>query len=443
MIEADIIIKADHVLTMDSGLTVIEKGAVAIKGGRIAAVGPGEDILEKYCSRKIIGGDGFVAFPGLVNTHTHSPMVFFRGFADDLPLKVWLEEHIWPAENQWLSAEFVGDAVELACLEMLKAGITLFNDMYFYGNAIASTAKRIGMRAVVGSGIVDFPSRTANNADEYLSNADAFIRTWKEDGLITPCVAPHSPYACSPDTLRRAKKLSEEHSVPVHIHLSETEWEVGELMTRYRARPVAFLDSLGFLDETVTAAHCIWVENEEIETLAKRRVGVSHCIESNLKLASGFAPVVSMLAKGVRVTFGTDGAASNNDLNILGEMATAAKVHKALTKDPTALNARQVMLMATRWGAESLRLGGITGSIGEGKAADIVIADMRKSHLTPLYDVYSHIVYSMSAADIDTVIVNGSVVLDRRTLTTADEAEIMDKAFEWGKRIRDSRSKHP
>jgi 5-methylthioadenosine/S-adenosylhomocysteine deaminase len=298
------------------------------------------------------------------------------------------------------------------------------------------------MRAIVGAGILDFPSRTANSPDEYLANAASFIRDWKGDGLITPCVAPHSAYACSPDTLRRAKALSEEYSVPIHIHLSETEWEVGELLARYKTRPVTFLDSLGFLDETVTAAHCIWVEDEEIEILAKRRVGVSHCMESNLKLASGFAPVVSMLTEGVRVTFGTDGAASNNDLNILSEMATTAKVHKALTRDPTVLNSRQVMLMATRWGAEAVGLGKITGSIEEGKAADVVVADMRKPHLTPLYDVYSHIVYSMNAADIDTVIVNGAVVLDRRELTTADETEIMKRAFEWGKRIGDSRPKH-
>jgi 5-methylthioadenosine/S-adenosylhomocysteine deaminase len=440
LVEADIIIKADHVLTMDSGLTVVENGAVAIKDGRIAAVGRAGDIGKKYSSKKIIGGDGFAAFPGLVNTHTHSPMVFFRGLADDLPLKNWLEEHIWPAENTWLSPEFVEDAVRLACLEMIKAGITVFNDMYFYGDAIARTAKKIGLRAVVGAGILDFPTRTASSPDEYLANAASFIKDWKGDGLITPCVAPHSPYSCSPDTLRRAKALSEEYSVPIHIHLSETEWEVAELMARYRARPVTFLDSLGFLDETVTAAHCIWVEDEEIETLAKRRVSVSHCMESNLKLASGFAPVVSMLAEGVRVTFGTDGAASNNDLNLLSEMATTAKVHKALTKDPTVLNARQVMLMATKWGAEALGLEKIAGSIEEGKAADVVVADMKKPHLTPLYDVYSHIVYSMNAADIDTVVITGDVVLERRELTTADETEIMKKAFEWGKRIGLSKS---
>ncbi len=432
---ADIIIRADQVLTMDDSLTVLEDAALAVIGEKIAAVGPADEVLGKYESTSVIGGTGFIAFPGLVNTHTHSPMVYFRGLADDLPLKDWLEGHIWPAEEKWLGPEFVGDAVELACLEMIKSGITVFNDMYFYGDRIAAAAKKIGMRAVVGAGILDFPTRTAQTPAEYLAKAESFINDWKGDEFITPCVAPHSPYACSPETLQKAKKLSEAHGVPLHMHISETEWEVAQIMAMHRNRPVTFLDSLGFLDETVTAAHCIWVEDEEIGILAKKRVAVSHCMESNLKLASGFAPVVSMLAEGIRVTFGTDGAASNNDLNMLSEMSTTAKVHKALSKDPTVLNARQVLLMATRLGAGSLGLGGKAGSIEAGKAADIVLADVRKPHLTPMYDVFSHIVYSMSAADIDTVIINGRVVLHNRSLATGDETEIMHKAASWGKKI--------
>jgi 5-methylthioadenosine/S-adenosylhomocysteine deaminase len=432
---ADIIIRADRILTMDRDLTVMEDAAVAVAGEKIAAVGPADTILERYASEKMIGGTGFVAFPGLVNTHTHSPMVYFRGLADDLPLKDWLEKHIWPAEEKWLAPEFVGDAAELACLEMIKSGITAFNDMYFYGDRIAAAAKKIGMRAVVGAGILDFPTRTAQTPAQYLEKAESFIRDWKSDVHITPCVAPHSAYACGPDTLRKAKALSEAHGVPLHIHISETEWEVAQLMARHRARPVTFLDSLGFLDKTVTAAHCIWVEDEEIEVLAKRQVTVAHCMESNLKLASGFAPVVTMLAEGIKVTFGTDGAASNNDLSILSEMSTTAKVHKALAKDPTVLDARQVTLMATRWGAEALGLGGKAGSIEEGKDADIVLADTRKPHLAPMYDLYSHLVYSMNSADIDTVLINGKIVLQNRRLITGDEEEIMKKAVAWGKKI--------
>ncbi|MDA8433666.1 MAG: amidohydrolase [Nitrospiraceae bacterium] len=433
---ADIIIRADHILTMDDDLAVIETGAVAVKDGRIAAAGPADEIVARYESPKVIGGKGFVAFPGLVNTHTHSPMVYFRGLADDLPLKEWLEKHVWPAEEKWLSPEFVGDAVELACLEMIKSGITAFNDMYFYGDRIAATAKEIGMRAVVGAGILDFPTRTAQTPAEYLEKAESFIRDWKGDGFITPCVAPHSAYACSPDTLRKAKTLSEAHGVPLHIHISETEWEVAHLMALHRTRPVTFLDSIGFLDKSVTAAHCVWIEDEEIDILAKKGVAVSHCVESNLKLASGFAPVVPMLAEGIRVTFGTDGAASNNDLSLLSEMGTAAKVHKALAKDPTALGARQVALMATRWGAEALGMGDRTGSIQQGKDADIVLADIRKPHLAPMYDVYSHLVYSMNAADIDTVIVGGKIILQGRRLLSGDEDEILRKASSWCEKIR-------
>lgn len=438
MTNADIIIRADFVLTMDTALSVIEDGAIAVKNGKIISVGGAGDILGNYESQKIIGGRGFIAFPGLVNTHTHSPMVYFRGLADDIPLKEWLERYIWPAEEKWLSPAFVSDAVELACLEMLKAGITLFNDMYFYGDEIAAAAKRMGMRAVVGAGILDFPTRTAGTIEEYFLNAEAMIKKWKGDEYITPCIAPHSPYTCSPDTLKKVRAMADKYRVPVHIHLSETQWEVGELMTRYHKRPVAHLDSLGFLDETLLAAHCIWIEDEEITLLSEKKVNVSHCMESNLKLASGFAPVATMLAEGIKVTFGTDGAASNNDLNILGEMSTTAKVHKALANDPTVLNSRTVLLMATRWGAEALGLGNICGSIEEGKSADIVIADMRKPHLTPMYDVYSHIVHAMNSADISTVIVNGRILLEERKSTTGDETEIMHKAAEWGKRIKSS-----
>lgn len=436
----DLIVKADYVLTMDQDLAVIEGGAIAIKDKQIVAVDTAEQITQRYAAPRIISGEGTVAFPGLINTHTHAAMVYFRGLADDLPLKVWLEEHIWPAEAKWLSPEFVGDAVELACLEMLKAGITAYADMYFFGNAVARSTRKIGMRAVVGSGVVDFPSATGTNADDYLANADRFIREWKGDDLIVPSIADHSAYACSPETLKKSKALADQHDVILQIHLSETGWEVNEMLSRYGRRPVAHLDSLGLLDERLIAAHCVWLEPDEIDLLAGSKTNVSHCIESNLKLASGIAPVVKMLQSGVNVSFGTDGAASNNNLSILSEMSTAAKVHKAVAGDPTALSAKQAMLMATRRGAEALGLGSLCGSIEPGKAADIVIADLRKPHLIPLYDIYSHLVYSMNAADIDTVLVAGRVVIEHGVLTTVDEAEIIAKATVWSGRIREGHS---
>jgi 5-methylthioadenosine/S-adenosylhomocysteine deaminase len=379
--KADIVVKADYVLKMDRDLTLIRNGAIAVKDKKIVWVGPAEEVAEKYTSDTIIGGEGKVAFPGLVNTHTHAAMVYFRGLADDLPLKVWLEEHIWPAEEKWLSPEFVGDAVELACLEMLKAGITVYNDMYFFGDAIAKATKRAGMRAVVGVGILDLPSKSARTTEEYFVNAESFVGSWKGDELITPCIAPHAPYTCGPETLRKAKALAEKSGLPLHIHISETQWEVNEILSAYGKRPVDYLDSLGVLDNTVLAAHCIWLEDNEIELLAKRGVGVSHCMESNLKLASGFAPVAAMLSEGVKVTFGTDGAASNNDLNIFSEMSTTAKVHKALTRIPPSLM-QDGFLDGNEVGAEAMdwkRCRQSRGRQGSGYCA----ADLRKPHLVP------------------------------------------------------------
>ncbi len=437
MTNVDHIICGDYVLLMDEALTLIEKGALAVQGKDILEVGPSDDILKKYTSSQIIRGEGRVVMPGLINTHTHAAMVYFRGIADDLPLTEWLNNHIWPAENRWLSPEFISDAVELACLEMLKGGITTYNDMYFFEDAAGEACKKMGMRAVLGSGILDFPTVSAKSADEYLDNAERLVLKWKDDELITACIAPHALYTCGTDTLKKSKARAEKLSAPIHIHLSETEWEVGEIRSRYNARPVEYLAEIGFLDETVSAAHCIWLDSREIELLARHRVGVAHCIESNLKLASGFAPVADMLSAGVRVSFGTDGAASNNDLNILSEMSTAAKIHKALSKNPTVLDARTAVLMATRWGAEILGLGDKVGSLEKGKRADIISMNLRKPHLTPLYNIYSHIVYTALASDVEMVMVNGRIVVNSGKLTSADEEAILSKAEEWYGKIRD------
>ncbi|MFZ6016402.1 MAG: amidohydrolase family protein [Nitrospirota bacterium] len=436
MNKADYIIRADYVLPMDRELSVINKGAVAVEGRDISDVGTFEEVSKRYSSENIISGEGKVVFPGLINTHTHAAMVYFRGLADDLPLKVWLEEHMWPAESKWLSPEFIFDAVELACLEMLKGGITTYNDMYFYEDAAGEATKRIGMRAVLGVGILDFPTKSASTVDEYFANAESFIRDWKGDELITPCIAPHALYTCGPETLKRARRVADKYNIPIHIHLSETKWDVNEIKSKHGKSPVEYLDSLGFLDERVLAAHCVWLTEREIELLSQRKVGVSHCIESNLKLASGIAPVVKMLNAGVEVTFGTDSAASNNDLNLLSEMSVAAKLHKAISEDPTALSAKTVLLMATRWGAEVLGLLGITGSLEKGKSADLVMADLNKPHLIPIYDIYSHIIYAMRPSDVQMVMVNGKIVVNNGRLYTMDEEKILAKAREWQKKIR-------
>jgi 5-methylthioadenosine/S-adenosylhomocysteine deaminase len=429
------IISADYVLPMDEELSVISGGAVAVSGGEVAAVGPEAEIVAAFDAARRIDAPCSVLLPGLVNTHTHVPMVYFRGMADDIPLKAWLENHIWPAEGAWLGDDFCGDAAELACLEMLKAGVTCYNDMYFFGDAIARATKKIGMRGVVGAGILDFPSRSGSNTGDYLANAETLINDWKGDDLIVPCVAPHAPYTCCPESMTKARLLAEKHDVPLHAHLSETAWEVGEILSRYGKTPIELLDSIGFLSEHVVAAHCVHPTEAEIGILAKRRVGVAHCIESNLKLASGIAPVAKMLASGVRVTFGTDGAASNNDLSIFSEMSTAAKVHKAVAGDPTVLDSRTVLAMATRWGAEALGLGRVTGSLEPGKSADMIIVGLNRPHLVPLYDIYSHLAYAVNAADVNTVMVAGRIVVENRGLLTADEGEIIEKAGMWREKI--------
>jgi 5-methylthioadenosine/S-adenosylhomocysteine deaminase len=435
MQDIDYIVHADYVLPMNEDLAVIKDGAVAVLGNRILRVGSSQEISNLYNPRVRIDGKHKVVFPGLINTHTHAAMVFFRGIADDLPLKEWLENHIWPLENKWLSRDFISDAVGLACLEMLKGGVTTYNDMYFYEDAAGKATKKIGMRAVLGAGILDFPTKSARTSQECFANAESFIKDWRGDNLITPCIAPHSLYTCGTETLKKARRIADKYDVPIQVHLSETKWEVEEIRKRHGTMPVEYLESLGFLDDKVLAVHCVWLAGHEIDIFAKRRVGVSHCIESNLKLSAGIAPVVSMLKAGVKVTFGTDGAASNNDLNVLSEMSTAAKIHKAVSEDPTALDARTALLMATRWGAEVSGLGNITGSIEEGKAADLVMADLNKPHLMPLYNIYSHIVYSMRPSDVEMVMVDGKVVINGGKLTTADESEILQKTRHWSEKI--------
>ncbi|GBE01161.1 5-methylthioadenosine/S-adenosylhomocysteine deaminase [bacterium BMS3Abin08] len=432
---ADLIIKGEYILTMTGGESLIINGALAVRDKRILAVGREEEINSAYTADDTIGGKGKAVMPGFVNTHTHAAMVYFRGMADDLPLKVWLEEYIWPAEAKWLGEEFVGDATELACLEMIKAGITLYNDMYFFEDASAEAVGRAGMRAVLASGILDFPSAAAGTRKEYLERAEEFILRWRDDDLITPAIAPHAPYTCSPDTYAMALEMARKYDTPVHTHLCETEWEVEEIRKRYGRTPIEHLDAHGLLSGRMLAAHVVCPAEGEIEILAERGVSVSHCLESNLKLASGIAPVVRMLNSGVNVTFGTDGAASNNDLDIMSEMSTAAKLHKAVSGDPTALSARTALMMATRWGAEALGLGDRVGSIQAGKLADLIVIDINKPHLIPIYDIYSHLVYSARSSDVEDVIINGKLVLNGRKTTTLSAEAVFSKARQWKDRI--------
>ena len=436
MEKVDHILKAGYVLTMEDSYEIIEDGAVAVKGNKIADVGTAVEIEKNYRSKNVVADRNAIIMPGLVNTHTHAPMVYFRGMADDLPLKEWLEKHIWPAEEKWLGPEFVRDASELACLEMLKAGITTYSDMYFFEEASAEAVHALGIRAVLGAGILDLPSVAAKTLDEYFDKAETFIQQFRDDPLVVPSIAPHAPYTCGPETYRRAASLAEKYDIRLHTHLSETEWEVQEVKKRYGLSPVKHMASVGALNDRMLAAHCVWVDDTEIDLLAENNVSVSHCLESNLKLASGIAPVVRMLDAGIRVAFGTDGAASNNDLDIISEMSTAAKLHKTVAGDPTALSARQAVLMATRWGAEALGMGDRLGRIRKGFIADIIMIDLNRSHLTPLYDICSHIAYSVRASDVGYVMVDGKMVVNEGEPVLCSGDEIIAKANRWASKIK-------
>ena len=432
--EVDIIVEARYLLPM-TDTDVISDAAMAVKDGLIVEVGKKEDILSRYEPNNLLGGNNRAVLPGFVNTHTHAAMVYFRGLADDLPLKQWLEEHIWPAESRMLSPEFCRDATELACLEMISSGVTLFNDMYFYEDASAEAIKKAGLRAVLGAGVLDFPTSIAQSTDEYIEKAEQFIKDWIGDELIMPSISPHAPYTCSPETYKKTIDISERYSIPVHTHLSETAWEVQEIKNRYGKTPIEHLESHGLLTERMIAAHVVWPTDREIEILAERGVSVSHCPESNLKLASGISPVYRMLKKGVHVSFGTDGAASNNDLDVLGEASLASKLQKAVAEDPTVLDAKTTLRMATCLGAKALGLSDITGTLEKGKSADFIVIDLDKPHLMPIYDIFSHIVYSARASDVCAVVVKGRVLMNDYEFKTLDKEEVFGKAKRWAMKI--------
>lgn len=434
------ILRAQYLLTMDKNDEVIENGALVVEDGKIKDIGEFSEILKKYkdYSLPIYGNSHSAVMPGFINTHTHAAMVLFRGIADDIPLKQWLTEHIWPREAKFLSPEFVYDGTRLACLEMLKSGTTTFNDMYFFTEAIAKAAKELGIRAVVGQGVLDFPTASGKDADDYLGKAKEFIEKYKGDDLIIPAVAPHAVYTCGRETLLKSKELALKYSVPIHIHLSETFHEVEECIKTHGKRPVKYLKDIGFLEGKITTAHCVWLNDNEIEIMAERNMGVSHCIESNLKLSSGIAPVAKMIKKGIKVSMGTDGAASNNNLDLLEEISIAAKVQKGITTDPTVLDVKTCMKMLTIWAAESLGVEKEVGSIQIGKRADLVVMNLRKPHLQPIYDIYSTIIYSAKASDIENVFVNGIPVILNGKHQFIDEEEIIEKALWWAEKIKNS-----
>ena len=437
-LRADIIIRGGTIVMMDASSRVIENGAVAIKAERIVAVGTTAEITGRYVSARVINAAGKVVMPGLINTHGHVPMVLFRGIADDLVLMDWLQKYIFPAEAKNVDEQFVRWGTRLGCLEMIRGGTTTFVDMYYFEDAIADETARAGMRAVLGETLIDFPAPDNKTWDAGMTYVEKFAARWKGHPLITPAIAPHAPYTVSTDHLKQAHAFSERLGVPLVIHVAEDPAETKTIQERYGASPVAYLDRIGLLDARVIAAHMVWPTSDDIATLAKRSVGVAHCPQSNMKLAAGAAPVPQMLRGGVAVGLGTDGAASNHDLSLWEEIDTAAKLHKLTSKDPTVVNAREALEMATIRGARAIHQEKEIGSLEPGKRADLIIVGMTGVHQTPVYNVYSQLVYATKASDVETVVINGKIVMQNRRVLTIDEYSVRAKANQYRDRIRKS-----
>jgi 5-methylthioadenosine/S-adenosylhomocysteine deaminase len=432
----DLVLRGGTIVTMDPARRVIERGALAIDQGKIVAIGATDEIAMRYEGARVIDATGRLIVPGLVNTHGHAPMTLFRGLADDLALMEWLRNYIFPAEAKLVDAEFVRWGTRLACLEMLLGGTTTYVDMYYFEDVVATETAAAGLRGVLGQTMIDFPAPDFKTWDAVRPACDAYLRKWKGHPLITAALAPHAPYTVSPEHLQEMKALADEHAAPFIIHLAETKNEVDQIREKYQTTPVLHLDRHGLLGPTVIANHVVWPTDEELLLLAKHGVGVAHCPQSNMKLASGIAPVPKMLALKIPVGLGTDGAASNNDLDMWDEVDTAAKLHKLAAGDPTVVPAPVAFAMATIEGARAIHMADRIGSLEVGKLADLAILAVDGPRQTPLFDVYSHLVYTAKAADVRTVVVHGRVTVDDGRVTTLDEDAILAKAREYREKIR-------
>jgi len=434
--QVSLIVTGGIVVTMDTAGRVVPNGAVAIDGTDIVAVDTADSINKQFRGRDTIEVAGQVVLPGLINTHTHAPMVLYRGLADDLALTEWLNKYIFPAEAKTVSPEFVRAGTRLALVEMIQSGTTTFADMYYFEEEVARETKEAGMRGVLGQTVIQFPVADAKTPADALTRAETFISMFKDDPLITPAVAPHALYTLDGPTLKAARDLSRRLNVPTLIHLAETRDEVQTAQERFRSSPVAYLDSLGFLGPGVLAAHGIWVSDSDIATLKARGVGVSHNPESNMKLASGTAPVLAYLRADVAIGLGTDGAASNNDLDMFEAMRVASLLHKQQSMDPRSLNARTALEMATIRGARALGMDRFIGSLDRGKRADLITVSMAGARQTPMYDALSHLVYVSRGDDVQNTIVNGRVLMRGRKMLTLDEAAILTDARAWIEKVR-------
>ena len=428
------------VLTMNRDLTQYSPGAVAVKGDVIIAVGYEDEIKNKYSAQETINCSGKVLMPGLINAHTHVPMTLLRGLADDLRLDVWLMGYMMPVEREFVSPEFVRLGTLLACAEQIRSGITTFNDMYYFEEDVAIAAAEAGMRAVCGQTVMKFPAPDAASYEDSLAMAREFIQRWKDHPLIIPAVAPHAPYTCTAEILRATAELAKEFDVPLHTHLAETAFEVDNMRNDNGMPVVPYVKKQGLLDAKLIAAHCVHVDVGEIRSLQHAGAGISHNPSSNLKLASGFAPIMKMLETGLNVGIGTDGPASNNDLDMFEEVRLAAFVAKAVTNDPTSLPAPRALLMATRLGAQALHIGHLTGSVESGKRADLILVDRSPIHNSPSFkrapdNAYAQIVYASKSTDVSDVMVNGKWLMRDHQLLTLNEDELLAQASQIAKKI--------
>jgi 5-methylthioadenosine/S-adenosylhomocysteine deaminase len=436
---ADWIWTGRYVVTMDPQRRVIDNGAIAIRGERILAAGPKSEIELRYQARQRLDRPDAILAPGLIDTHTHAAMSLFRGIADDLRLQEWLEHYIFPAEARNVTPDFVRWGTRLGCLEMLLSGTTTFTDMYYFEDVVAEATKEAGMRGVLGETIIGFPSPDAKTPTDALAFTDRFLTRFHEDPLIVPAVAPHAIYTNSDETLQACRALANRHGAPLVIHLSETKHENDECLAKRKLTPTQALDALGIFNGRTVAAHAVWVDEADLAILKSRGVGIAHCPSSNMKLASGIAPVTRMLALDLAVGLGPDGpAGSNNDFNMFEEMDLAAKLQKVTTGDPRNLPAEAAVEMATIRGARALGMEKEIGSLESGKRADLISIRLDRPNAVPLYNVYSQMVYALKGSDVEDVMVNGKLLVKDAQPLTLNAAQIEAKALEYRDQVQKS-----
>ena len=436
--KVDLLVTHGTVVTMDEQRRLIQDGAVAVRGDSIVAVGPSADIAAQYDAAKVVDAHGAIVMPGLINGHAHVDMSLFRGMADDLGLDEWLKKYIFPAEARNVTEDFVVWGTRLGVLEMLRGGTTTYADMYYFEDAVARVTKEAGMRGVLGETILDFPAPDNKRVAQALEYTQKFIDHWKGDPLIVAAVAPHSMYTCSEKTLQDAAALARKNHAPILIHIAEAPFELQLSREKYGVTPVAYLGREGILGPDVIGAHCVWVDQADIADMVHYGVGCINNPSSNMKTAAGVSPVPDMLAAGQAVGLATDGAASNNNQDMFEEMDLAAKLQKITRMDSRAMPAQQVVEMATIGGARAIHLEKLIGSLEAGKRADLIVVDITAPHATPMYNVYSELVYALKATDVRSVVINGKMVMEDRKMLTLDEPAILAKANEYKAQIEKS-----